>query len=185
MLDSPRCLLAPRCAEVDLGTWLLDGTHLAILRVEHDDVTVGRYHVLVQLDAVGLWVAPIHIGLTIVVDEDAGVDVVPVLLLPYQRLTQRIAERTVGGVCDQHANAMTMQRSIEVVLAIALYGLYGPGTVLTTAPLEILQRSDSAMFGPVDHIGGRPQQPVVHKETGRVTLIGVGDVFWRSIVRRI
>ena len=79
-------------------------------------------------------VAPVHIGLTVVVDEHRGVDVVPVLLLPYQRLAERVFERTVGRVGHEHADAVTVERGIEVVLTVALDGLDGPGAVLTAAP---------------------------------------------------
>ena len=60
---------------------------------------------------------------------------------------------------------MSVQRGIEVELAVALYRLDGPGTVLTTAPGKLLQGGHSAVLRPVHHIGGAPQQPVVHKET--------------------
>ena len=99
-------------------------------------------------------VAPVHIGLAIVIDKDRGIDIVPVLLLPYEGLTKGILERTIRRVGHEHANAMTMKGSVEIVLAIALDGLDGPGTVVATAPLELLQRADSTMLGPVGHIGG-------------------------------
>ena len=79
-------------------------------------------------------IAPVHIGLSVVIGEDGGVDVVPVLLLPDQWLTQRVAEWSVRRIADEHTDAMSVEWGIEVVLAIALYGLYGPGAVLAAAP---------------------------------------------------
>ena len=185
MLHCPGGLLAERHPEVDLCALLLHRTHHTVLGLEHIDVAFGGYHILVQLDTIGLGVAPEHIGLSVVVDPDGGVDVVPVLLLPYQRLTQRILEGSVGRVRHQHPDTVSVQRGIEVVLAVACDGLDGPGTVLPAAPGELLQRSHSAVLRPVYHIGGAPQQPVVHEETGRVLLIGIGDILWRGIVRGI
>ena len=128
-------------------------------------------------------VAPIHICLSVVINKHRGVDIIPVLRLPHQRLTKRILERTIRRVGYQNADAMTMKRCIEIVLAIALYGLDGPCTIVAGAPRELLQGSHSTMLGPVHHIGGRPQEPVVHKETSRVLLIGIRDILGRGIVR--
>ena len=49
---------------------------------------------------------------------------------------------------------MSVEWGIEIVFAVARNGLDGPGSVLTTAPGELLQRGDSAVLGPVYHIGG-------------------------------
>ena len=98
-------------------------------------------------------VAPVHIGLTVIVGIDGGVNVVPVFLLPNERLTEGILERSVGRVGHEYADAMTVQRCIEVVLAIAFDGLDSPRSIFTRTPRELLQRSHSTMLGPVDHIG--------------------------------
>ena len=95
------------------------------------DTTGQRRHVVAQLCPERMGVAPVHIGLTIVVGIDAGVDIKPVALVPYQRLAERIFERSIGRVSHQHTDAMTMQWSIEIVFAIALYRLDSPGTVFT------------------------------------------------------
>ena len=75
-------------------------------------------------------IAPVHIGLTVVIGIDGGVDVVPVFLLPDQWLAEGILERTVGRVGHQDTDAVTVQRGIKVVLTIALDSLDGPGAVL-------------------------------------------------------
>ena len=80
---------------------------------------------------------------------------------------------------------MAVEWGIEVVLAIALYGLDGPASVLTTAPGEVLQRGDGSVLRPVHHVGGGPQQPVVHEEASGTLLVQVGDILWRGIVRRV
>ena len=38
------------------------------------------------------------------------------------------------------------------------------------------------MFCPVHHVGGGPQQPVVHKETCGTLFVHVGDILRRGIV---
>ena len=77
---------------------------------------------------------------------------------------------------------MPVEWGIEIVLPITLHGLNGPGSVLTTAPREILQRGHSTVLCPVYHIGSTPQQPVVHKETRRALLILVGNILWGGVV---
>ena len=84
-------------------------------------------------------IAPVHIGLSVIIGEDGGIDVVPMLLLPDQWFTQRVAERSIGRIGHKHTDAMSVEWGIEVVLAVALYGLYGPGAVLAAAPREFLQ----------------------------------------------
>ena len=54
--------------------------------------------------------------------------------LPYEGFTEGVFEGTVRRVGHQHANAVSVERGIEVVLAIALNGLDGPGSVLAAAP---------------------------------------------------
>ena len=76
-------------------------------------------------------VAPVHIGLTVVIGIYGGIDVVPVFLLPDQRLAEGIFKWTVGRVGNEYTDAVTMQWCIEVVLAIALNGLDSPGAVIT------------------------------------------------------
>ena len=81
--------------KIDLGTLFLDGTHHTILRIEHTDVTTGRNHILIELDVIDMRIAPVHIGLTIVINEHRRIDVIPMLFLPYERFAKGIFERTV------------------------------------------------------------------------------------------
>ena len=76
-------------------------------------------------------VSPVEPGLSVVVSIDGGVDVEPVALVPYQRLSQGIMKRAVGRVCHEHANAVAMEWGIEVVFAVAFHRLDGPAAVLT------------------------------------------------------
>ena len=164
MLHGPTGFLAPGSAEVNLCTFLLDRTHDAVLRIKHIDVATGRNHILVELDVIDIGIAPVHVGLTVIVNEHRGIDVLPMLLLPNQRFAKGVFKRSVGRVSHQHTDTMSVQWCIEIVLTIAFDSLDSPGTVLTRTPGEILQRSNGTMFSPVNHIGGRPQQPVIHKE---------------------
>ena len=66
--------------------------------VELHDVALQGDHIVVQADIVGVGIAPVHIGLSVVIDKHGGVDVVPVFLLPYQRFAERILEGPVGRI---------------------------------------------------------------------------------------
>ena len=145
-------------------------------------LTLERDHIVVQLGVEGVGIAPIEVSLSVVVGIYRRVDVVPVALVPHQRLTQGILKRAVGRVGFEYGNAVSVKRSVEIVLAIALYGLDGPGSILTTAPGNILQRGHGSVFRPVHHIGGAPQEPVVHEESCRTLLVDVGNVLGRSVV---
>ena len=127
-------------------------------------------------------ISPVEPSLSVVISIDRGVDVEPVALIPHQRLTEGIMKRTVGGVGHQHANAVAVEWCIEIVLAVALYGLDGPATVLTRAPGEVLQRGHGTMLRPVHHVRRRPQQPVVHEEARRTLLVHIRDILGRGIV---
>ena len=77
---------------------------------------------------------------------------------------------------------MSVERGIEVVFPVALNRLDGPSAVLAASPLEVLQRCHRSMLRPVHHVGGGPQQPVVHEESGGVFLVQVGNVLRRRVV---
>jgi hypothetical protein len=78
------------------------------------DVTIDGNHILVQTYPVHVRVAPVHVGLAVVVDEDGRVDVLPVLLLPDERLPERVLEGAEGRVRHQHADAVAMDRAVHV-----------------------------------------------------------------------
>ena len=84
-------------------------------------------------------VAPVHIGLSVVINKHRGVDVVPVLFLPDERLSQRIDKGTVGRVGYQHANAVAVDGTIHIPFAVALHHAFGPGTIVALVPLEVAQ----------------------------------------------
>ena len=129
-----------------------------------------------------MWVTPEHPSLSVIVDEHRGVDIVPMFLLPYKRFAKRVFERSVRRVCHQHANTMSVERCIEIELAITLDSLNSPSTILSTTPFEVAQRCHSTMVCPVHHVGGGPEQPVIHEETSRILLILIGNILGVSIV---
>ena len=183
VLQSPISFLRPGYAKVCFGSLFLDRAHHTILRINHKDIALCRNHILIELDAIDMWVTPVHISLPIIIDEDWGVDIIPMFLLPHKGFTQWITERTVRRISYQHTNTMTMQRSIEIILAVMLYRLNSPRTVITTAPFELLQRSYSTMLCPVHHISCRPQKPVIHEEASCVSLVLIGDILRWGIMR--
>src|SRR5690554_4569068 len=66
------------------------------------DLSLVGDHILVQFHVVEIWVPPVKIGLSVIVDKDGGIDISPVGLC--QRLTYRIIERPQGGVGHCHAD---------------------------------------------------------------------------------
>ena len=172
---------------VTAPTFVYPRTLLIIVDVviESDNAVLKRNHVIVEPGIIGMWIAPVHVCLPVVVDEHRRIDVIPVLPLPNERLPQGIAEGAVGGIADEHSYAVSVQRRIEIELSVALHGLYGPCPVLPAAPWEILQRGNGTVLRPVHHVRGGPKQPVVHEETRRASLIRVGYVFGRCVVRGI
>ena len=124
--------------------------------VELGDAAFQRSHVVVQKGVVGIGVAPVHIGLPVVIRKDGRVDVVPVLFLPDERLAERVVERAVGRVADEDTNAVPVKRGVEVVFTVALYRLDGPRAVVAAAPGKILQRGHSPVLRPVHHVRRGP-----------------------------
>ena len=96
VVHCPFGFVTPWHVKVDSGSLLLHWTHHAVYGVEYQDVALGRDHVIVQFYAVGIGVAPVHIGLSVVVNPHGGIDVVPVALIPHQRLAEGILEGSVG-----------------------------------------------------------------------------------------
>ena len=153
VLNCPIGFLLPRNTEVDLATLFLHRTHHTILLIEHIDVATGGDHVFVEFHTISMRIAPEHPSLSVVVNKHRWVDIIPVLLLPYEWLAEWVFERSVRRICYEHANTMSVQRCIEIELTVALHCLNSPSTVLTTAPFEVAERCHSTMFSPVHHIG--------------------------------
>ena len=82
VLHRPVGLLLIRHPEVDLGTFGLHRAHHTVFGIEHTDIAAGGDHILVELDVIDMRVTPVHIRLSVVVDEYRRVDIVPMLLLP-------------------------------------------------------------------------------------------------------
>ena len=152
VLNCPIGFLLPRNTEVNLATLFFHRTHHTILLIEHIDVTTGGDHVLVEFHTICMRITPEHPSLSVVVDEHRWVDIIPVLLLPYEWLAEWVFERSVWRISYEHPDTMSMQRCIEIELTVALHRLDGPSTVLTTAPFEVTERCHSTMFCPVHHI---------------------------------
>ena len=139
------------------------------------DVATGGNHILVEFDAIEIGIAPIHIGLTVIINKHGRVDVVPVLFLPDERFAQRIDKGTVGRVGHQHADTVAVDGTIHIPLSVAFHHAFGPGTIVALVPLEVTQRGHRAVILPVDHVGGRVEQPVAHLEALGIVLV-VGGI---------
>ena len=134
-------------------------------------------HVLFELDHVEFRVAPVHVSLAVVVNPNGGVDVVPVFALPHKLAVQRVLEGAVRAVRYEHRDAVTVDGAVHVPFAVALDDLFRPCAVVGIVPLEIAEGCDRAVIRPVDHVGRRVQEPVVHHETvGVVVIVGRVEV---------
>ena len=85
VLHRPVGLLLIRHPEVDLGSFVLDRAHHTVFGIEYADIATGGDHILVELDVIDMRVTPVHIRLSVVVDEYRRVDIVPMLFLPNER----------------------------------------------------------------------------------------------------
>ena len=104
---------------------------------ELDDFAVVGNHVTVQLHTVQVRVAPVHVGLSVVVHPHGGVDVIPVFLLPHERFADRVCERAVRRVGHKHAYAMAVYGAVHVPLAVTFHHLLSPGAVVSVIPFEV------------------------------------------------
>ena len=85
------------------------------------DLSVDGNHVLVQTHPVHMRIPPVHIGLAVIVDEHGRVDVLPVLLLPHERMPERILEGPERRICHQDADSMPVDGAVHVKLAATLH----------------------------------------------------------------
>ena len=140
---------------VILATFVEPRAFLVVLNLGVSDDGAFRVdHVLLELDHVEFWVAPVHVGLAIIVNPDGRVDVVPVLALPYELAVERILEGTVRAIRYEHRNSVTVNGAVHEPLAIALDDLFRPCAVVGVIPLEIAERGNRTVIRPVDHVGG-------------------------------
>ena len=102
------------------------------------DFARGAYHILVKLDVISMRVAPVHICLTVIVYPHRRIDVIPMFLLPYQRLADGVVERAIRRIGHKHSNSVTVYRTVHIELSVALNHLLCPCTVVTIVPLEVL-----------------------------------------------
>ena len=130
-------------------------------------------HIAIQLQVVALRVTPHQPCLTIIINHHRGVDMIPRAILE-EGLTKGILERTCRTVAHSHTDGHTtrefaMCTDIPIVLTVALYRLTGPRTVVS--PRETLQSQWRTMVGPVHHILGRINAPLLHPEEIGIILI--------------
>ncbi|CDD81730.1 unknown [Bacteroides sp. CAG:462] len=144
---------------------LLHAVHLA----------VDGNHVRVQLRVVNVRVAPVQVGGAVVVDEYGRVDVVPTAVV--ERLADGVLERSrrrvTHGDTNRHGiGQLRVQADVPVELAVVLHALGSPGAVVR--PGECFDGERRAVVGPVDHVRGRIDAPVLHPEEVRLVLVVAG-----------
>ena len=102
------------------------------------DFARGAYHILVKFDIISMWVAPVHICLTVIVYPHRRIDVIPMLLLPHQRLANGVVERSIGRIGHEHSNAVAVNRAIHIKFPVPFDDLLCPCAVVAIVPLEVL-----------------------------------------------
>ena len=60
------------------------------------------------------------------------------LLLPHQRLTNGVVERSIRRIGHKHTNAVAVYRTVHIELSVALNHLLCPCAVVAIVPLEVL-----------------------------------------------
>ena len=109
--------------------------------VETAQFTAIRYHVAVEFQVVALRITPHEPCLSVVVNHDGGIDMVPRAILE-QRFTNSITERACRRIAHSHTNSHTLRNlrvgaDVPVELTVTFDGLSCPGTVIS--PRETLQ----------------------------------------------
>ena len=140
--------------------------------------TIGN-HVAIQLQVVTLRIAPHEPCLSVVVDEDSRVDVIPRAVLE-EGLANSVAERPDRRIADCHADCHASRQfgmctDVPVELAVALNCLRSPSPVV--GPREALQGKGRAVVLPVHHVLRRIDAPLLHpKEVGAILVVTRIDV---------
>ena len=143
------------------------------------------HHALVQLDVPQAGIAPVEIGLPVIVDPHGRVDIA--IARRDQRLADRILERTFRSVRYGDGDHILgrsghADRRIKVEFAIAFDHLRRPGIIALHGPGKSLERSDDAPVGPVDHVGRTIQPPVEHLEPVGIILVMAGVEIHHAIM---
>lgn len=118
-------------------------------------------HVAVQPHVLQGGVAPVHVGLSVIVDEDSRVDVAR--CTPRQVRAKWVSKRADWVVGNRDTNSGTgvvVQRHIQEIGSVSFDGLRRPGAVV--APTEGADAGRGAVVGPVHHVGCGVEPPVVH-----------------------
>lgn len=147
-----------------------------------NDFAACGNHVLVEFDVIKYRITPVHICLTVIVNPNSWVNVVPMFLLPYECMTERILERSVRSIANKDTDTITMNRTIHVVLTVTINNLFCPCAVGFVNPFEVLERSNSTVVSPVHHIGRGIEEPVKHLETVCIVLVMSGVEIYRTIM---
>ena len=139
-------------------------------------VAFGVNHVILQLEDINAGIAPSEPSLSLIIDPNGGVDMVPRTVL-VEGTPESIAIRTFGTIGYGDANSHTARElgvstDIPVEPAIALNDLCCPCAVV--GPRETLESQGRAVVGPVDHITGAIDAPLLHPEEVCAFLVVTG-----------
>ena len=131
-------------------------------------LTVCLRHVVLQLGAVALAVAPNDISRAVIIYQDGGVDAGPTVLrgeaffVGEQGFPQGIPVGAGDLVCDCHTDAAPVSGDVPVIPAVLAFGYMSGVCLFAVSPPEIIDVQWRRVFRPVLHVGGGVEQPVLH-----------------------
>ena len=134
-----------------------------------------RYHIIIELPVPESLVAPEQVCPPVVIYKHSRVDKSET---SSERSSDRIFPWSLRTVryrnCKSVAAALCRTAQIPVPLSVTLHRLRSPCLISLGSPVKRSRGHLRSEIGPVHHILGAEDQPVLHKEIGGVILIMVG-----------
>ena len=124
-----------------------------------------RYHIIIELTVPEAFVTPEQVSAAVVINKYGGVDETESL---GQGAAYGIGPGALRVIGHSHSQGVTtgglVAAHVPVPFAVTLHALASPGTLSLTGPLERGGIDLGTQIGPVDHVIGAEQGPVLHIE---------------------
>ncbi len=160
-------------------------TEALFVHIKMTDKSAQGDHVRIEFYVIEFGISPVEISFTVIVYQDRRIDIVPAALIEW--LAKSILERTCRRVGYSHTNGHGVGQladgtDIPIELTVTLTDLCGPGAVI--GPFEGLKGQRRTTVGPVDHIGGAINTPLLHPEEVGIILVMSGIDIERVIMHK-
>ena len=191
-LHHPRTLLVlghhlvAALSPVHLGLQLAKALRIMITRNLLPAV-LERHHIIIQLAVPESLVTPEQVSAAVIVHKHGGVDKAETL---GQRTANGIRPGTLRIIGHSHSQSVAavslVAAYVPIPLAVALHTLTGPGALTLTGPLENRCVNLDTQIGPVNHILGAEQRPVLHIEVavGAVLIVISKEIDLVTVYKR-